>query len=159
MSTQILSNSMNSRLTNSTFKAIILFSLFGAASLRAQPIGQWDFNGGNLTATVGSDLEYLDGAGGETARSTQFGTTTALGIPDIGGQPAQVMRFSTNVAPRGFKMSFNSAPNGGGGFVNQWTILFDVLYPAESQGQWRPFIETDNRVITADADFFVNPSG
>src|SRR5216117_2826079 len=120
---------MKSRFRTCTLKAIALFRLLGAALLQAQPIGQWDFNSGNLAATVGSDLQYLDGAGGATEQSTQLGTTTALGLPDIGGQPAQVMRFSTNVAPRGFKMRFNSAPNGGGSFVNQWSIVFDVLYP------------------------------
>jgi hypothetical protein len=150
---------MKSPLRTCAFKTIALSSLLGAALLQAQPIGQWDFNSTNLSATVGSDLEYLDGVGGETALSTQFGATTALGIPDIGGQPAQVMRFSTNVAPRGYKMRFTSAPNGGGGFVNQWTIVFDVLYPSESAAKLRPLIETDNRAIAADADFFVSPTG
>ena len=63
-----------------------------AASLCAQPIGQWDFNSGTLAGTVGGALEYFDGPGGATELGTQFGTTTALGIPDIGGEAANVMR-------------------------------------------------------------------
>jgi len=53
--------------------------------------GQWDFQAGNLEATVGEDLEYFDGTTGQTASKTQFGTTTSFGIADINGRPATVM--------------------------------------------------------------------
>ena len=53
--------------------------------------GQWDFRGGDLSATVGNDLTYFDGEGGTTESQTDFGTTTSFGIPDIDGKPASVM--------------------------------------------------------------------
>ena len=53
--------------------------------------GQWDFNEGDLRATVGRPLEFFDGTNGVCATKTRFGSTTQLGIPDIKGEPARVM--------------------------------------------------------------------
>jgi hypothetical protein len=125
-----------------------------AVSLQAQPTGQWDFDSGNLTGTVGAALQYADGAGGATQLATQFGSTTALGIPNIGGAPAQVMRFSTNGA--GFLMPTPAAGNGGGGLVNDYTIVFDILFPAASNGKARALVDADGGLINVDAEFFVN---
>jgi hypothetical protein len=41
---------------------------------------------------VGKPLEYLDGDAGLTKAGTEFGTTTELGISDINGVPANVMK-------------------------------------------------------------------
>src|ERR1051325_10082234 len=121
----------------------------------AQPVGQWDFNSGNLNATVGgSPLTYLDAT---TQAGVAFGTTTSFGIPDIGGVVANVAKMTEWNTPAGIGMPVASDANGGGSTVNQWTIIFDVLSPTTSDGKWRTFIETDGRVIEADADFFINP--
>ena len=53
--------------------------------------GQWDFDAGNLAATIGRDLEYYDIS---VQTNTFFGTTTSFGIADIAGQPANVMKFT-----------------------------------------------------------------
>ena len=54
--------------------ATLAFCGWSATMLTAQqPIGQWEFENG-LTATVGSDLTYLDAA---TQAATAFGTTFA----------------------------------------------------------------------------------
>src|SRR5690349_18716679 len=94
--------------------ATIFATLFGVATVLAQPVGQWDFNSGNLTATTGADLSYADGGGGNTQTGTSFGTTTSFGIPDIAGSSALVMKFpaATN-AGMGFNMP-TPPPNGGG---------------------------------------------
>ena len=52
--------------------------------------GQWDFNIGNLMASVGKDLQFFDGAG-STSNLTQFGTCSSFGIPLIGGVDAKIM--------------------------------------------------------------------
>src|SRR5262245_42850372 len=82
--------------------------------------GQWDFDQGDLRATVGTDMQYGD-APGETAMRdhTSFGTTTSFGIPDIGGQPAKVMKYTrdekppTPIGPRGYRCRHGIPPNGG----------------------------------------------
>jgi len=149
---------MKSHLRIRLFLATTLLGLSGAALLQAQqPSGQWDFNAGNLTATVGQPLTYVDGPGGATDLGDAFGTTTALGIPDIGGAPAQVMRFpaSTN-SGMGYNMPTPATSNGGGTFVNDWTIIMDLLFTGSSHGAWRGLMDTDAGVISADAEFFIN---
>lgn len=123
----------------------------GGNPAQAAIVGQWDFENGNLAATLGGKaLTYADGAGGATQTETQFVTR------DIGGQPAKVMRFPACLAPMGYSMPTPVAPNGDGTLVNQWTILFDVMYPTESHNKWRSFIETDLRLVEVDAELFVN---
>src|SRR5437879_1263147 len=70
--------------------------LFCACTVLGQTLGQWDFNSSNLVQTAGAnlgDLQYADGPAGATATATAFGTTASLGIPDINGTSAIVMRF------------------------------------------------------------------
>lgn len=122
---------------------------------QAAVTGQWDFESGNLNATSGQPLQYADGAGAETSAATAFGTTTSFSIPNIGGTEAKVMRFGTNTIPAGYSMPAPASGNGGGGQVNQWTLLLDVLYPAASNSRFRALVETDGG-NTPDADFFVN---
>src|SRR6185369_8458512 len=66
-----------------------------ADSTAAGPVSaQWDFDQGDLRATVGADLQYGDGPNGRMKDHTSFGTTTSFGIPDIGGQPAKVLKYT-----------------------------------------------------------------
>lgn len=100
-------------------------SLFGVANMSAAPFGLWNFDSGNLTATVGTDLSYA-GAGGLTAAATAFGTTTSFGIPDINGTPAKVMKFPAATNGMGYNMP-TPPGNGGGSTVNQYTYILDIL--------------------------------
>ena len=89
--------------------------------------GQWDFSNG-LAATFGNDLEYADGPNGTTAEGTEFGTTTDFGIPDIDGSPADVMCVPEDPGRDiGYLLDHGIAPNGGGEYVNRYTLLMDVI--------------------------------
>jgi hypothetical protein len=98
--------------------------------------GQWDFNQGDLRATVGQDMQYGDAL---VKAHTSFGTTTSFGIPDIGGKAANVMKFTriddsefpdpTDKNPRGYLTPHGMAPNGGGTKVNQFTMIVDMMIP------------------------------
>jgi hypothetical protein len=148
--------SMNSRHNLLSFVAAGALTLLGSLSGTAQlspPIGQWDFNAGNLNGTGTPALQYID------VTETQFGTTTELGIPNIGGAVANVMRFPASDAFNGYVMPVNTTPNGGGTLVNQWTIIMDVLWPTASASLLRGLIETDGRLIDPNADLFVNETG
>jgi hypothetical protein len=138
---------------------VLIASLLLAAPVQADVIGQWNFTQGNLSATVGSPLLYLDFEFGETATQTQFGTTTSLGLPDIDGEPASVMFYPSNSISMGYLMPVASAANGTGFLVNDWTMILDLLFPPESAASWRALIETDARLINPDADMFINPAG
>ena len=133
-------------------------TLFAAAGAQAALVGQWDFDKGDLSATVGQDLTYVDW-GGDTAGQTEFGTTTDFGLPLIDGQEAKVMKFPACLEGMGYAMPTPLDPNGGGMMVNEWTLIMDILYPPESDGLWRALIDIDEGLFAADAEFFINPSG
>jgi len=50
------------------------------------------------------------------------------------------------------------APNGGGNFVNKWTLAMDVSYPAASVGSWMTFYQT-NSANSNDGEAFIRNSG
>jgi hypothetical protein len=132
--------------------------------------GQWDFDAGNLAATIGRDLEYYDDS---VQTNTFFGTTTSFGIAGIAGQPVSVMKFTptsgnsqrpgsnpgTN-AWGGYKMFHGAVPTGGGTNINQYTLIFDVLYPGASDHSWRAIIQASTNVFTGgdDSEFYVSPA-
>jgi autotransporter-associated beta strand protein/YVTN family beta-propeller protein len=111
--------------------------------------GQWDFELGDLRATVGAALEYC----GDTAALTTFP------VMFINGQGARVMGFGSNSVNEGFYMRHGAKPNGGGHFVNQYTLIMDVMFPAASSGQWRALFQTDPFNHDGDdAEFYIGNS-
>ncbi|HRI15614.1 MAG TPA: hypothetical protein PLX89_21675, partial [Verrucomicrobiota bacterium] len=122
--------------------------------------GQWNFDNGNLAATVGKDLEYLDGADGLGKANTTFGTTTSFGIPDINGTPAAVVHLPGRINSNGpdpenrasgLLMHHGIPANGGGSRVNQYTIIYDVYW--ETGPGFASFLNVDP-ANTSDGDFF-----
>ncbi len=118
--------------------------------------GQWDFNNGDLRATVGQALQYFDA---QVQTDTSFGTTTSFGISDIAGQPANVMLCNPSTIGTadwgGFILHPGMSPNGGGARVNQYTVILDVLYPTFTSGFYRALWQTDP-ANTNDADAFLS---
>lgn len=115
------------------------FTISVSGGNAATVAGQWDFNYGDLRATVGQALQYLDptfdGPTGAAADKTQFGTTASFGIPDINGQIARVMRVPGGLDARyGYAMTHGIAPNGGGTRVNQYTLIMDVMVDGSGAG-------------------------
>ena len=105
------------------------FTIVVSGASQAQVTGQWDFSNGNLAATVGHDLQYLDGAGGVSQQNTSFGTTTSFSIADINGKPAKILKRKGTVSGAiGYIMDHGIAPNGGGQLVNQYTIIMDIYF-------------------------------
>ncbi|MEZ5323835.1 MAG: hypothetical protein R3F19_02030 [Verrucomicrobiales bacterium] len=109
--------------------------------------GQWDFSGG-LKATIGADLIFNDDV---SESDTQFGTTTSLGIADINGEPAEVM-FVPDGDDVGYKCSHGIAPNGGGLYVNRYTLLMDVMRVGSSGAS--SLIQASPKKNPGDATFF-----
>jgi hypothetical protein len=58
----------------------------------------------------------------------------------------------------GFKMCHGASPSGGGGNVNQYTLIFDVLYPSTVDHSWRSLIQTATTVFPNgdDSEFYIN---
>ncbi len=103
-------------------------------------------------------LAYADGA--TTSNLTVFGTTDGTTVPHIGGKPAKYLRAPAFTGiTNGYTATFtDSPPNGGGAYINQYTMIFDVLLPVPIG--WFPFFNTNpSNASGNDADFYVATDG
>jgi hypothetical protein len=114
-------------------------------SAHAAVTGQWDFNSGDLSATAGTALDYFN----SDATGTTFSTMT------INGSPAKVMGFPACTASQGYVMTHGIAPNGGGAYVNQYSLIMDIMFPAASSGVYRSLWQTATG-NNNDGDLFVD---
>ena len=118
---------------------------------------EWDFANGDLSPTQGDGvMAYADGA--TTSNLTVFGATDGATVPDIAGKSAKYLRAPAFTGTgNGYTVTFtDSVPNGGGAYINQYTMIYDVLLPAPIN--WFPFFNT-NPGNANDADFYVSPDG
>jgi hypothetical protein len=118
-------------------------------------IGQWDFEPHNpLGATIGEDLEYLDGPDGETAMLTHFGSNERFGIPGIDEAPTHVMRFPRTTPAMGYlaRAALDSRRRT---LLNQHTFIWDLFFPEESSGNKRALLQA-NVENTDEAEFAIN---
>jgi hypothetical protein len=134
------------------------FGSLATGGSATQVTGQWDFESGDLSATVGKALAYFNGKSG-TDRfgepfETKFGTTTALGVPDINGQVAKVMEVPGNLDRNiGYVVDHGIKPNGGGTRVNQYTLIMDVYLDTSGPGA-ASLWQTSSLNNTDDGDLF-----
>jgi len=130
------------------------FGIVAAGVSSTKVTGQWDFDGGNLNATVGTPLAYLDGPAGLTATGTQFGTCSQLGVPLIGDVDAKIMKVPGDLKREiGYVMTHGIAPNGGGTKVNQFTIIYDLYVGTTGPGA-ASLLQISSLNNTDDGDLF-----
>lgn len=103
-------------------------------------VGLWKFDDpANLTqATIGSDL-------------TLVGSQQAVAGFDAGDGAARIGVGSH------YRMNNSIGANGGGSYTNEYTLVFDVSYPAASENLWMSFFQTAPNNGN-DADCFVRGS-
>ncbi|OHB53859.1 MAG: hypothetical protein A2Y10_00310 [Planctomycetes bacterium GWF2_41_51] len=121
--------------------SIVVFALsFNAFASYPQPAGLWQFNDStNLTfATLGSNL-------------IEYGSHSAVvGINANDGAVSDPLGSY-------YRCSHALAANGGGVYVNEWSVLMDIKVPASSIGHWASLYQT-NMTNSNDGDCFVNAS-
>ncbi len=114
--------------------------------------GQWDFLSNNLAASYGIDLQFNDTT---VQADTTFGTTASFSLPNINNGVTTVMHFAPSGGKwGGYKMYHGAGPNGGGAYVNQYTLIYDIYFPSGSDAKWRSLLQTDVN-NNNDGDFFV----
>ena len=126
--------------------------------IRADNIaGQWDFERGDLSATIGKPLQYFDGPAGVTAAGTRYGTTGQgdfAAIPDINGQPAKIMYVPGDIVREiGYVMDHGIKPNGGGTKVNQYTLIMDMMVGTTGASA-ASILQIDSTNNMSDGDLF-----
>lgn len=124
---------------------------------RSVNLYEWNFASGDLTPALGNGLlSYANGA--VTSNLTSFGTSDGTTVPHIAGYPTRYMRVPAfTSSANGYHVTLNgSTPNGGGVYINQFTMIFDVLIPAPLG--WTALFNT-NPQNANDADLFVDLNG
>src|SRR5258707_518482 len=124
---------------------LLLASLFSYSTLHGA-IAQYDFNGNLNSSAGGAGLTTGFAAPGLSAGITYSNMT-------INGSTAQVASFTRGTY---FTMTHGLNANGGGTKLNQYTLIFDVMFPSRPSG-WAVIYQT-NPSNTDDGEWFVNPS-
>ena len=124
----------------------------------ASHVYEWDFTNGLAPSLGNGILSYADG--NVTSNLTVFGTSDGSTVPHMNGVPVTYLRAPafTGIS-NGYTATFPaSAPNGGGAYINQYTMVFDILLPPPIN--WFPFFNTSpSNPSGNDADFYVAPDG
>jgi len=129
-------------------KTLMTFGILTAFGNGATLTGLWTFdNAANPgEATVGNNLVFAGTSPTHSATSADDGGNTQSGvITTISGFDNQI------------SVDHGIAPNGGGSFVNQYSIVADIFSPVASRGSWRTIYQT-NTGNSNDGDFFIRNS-
>jgi hypothetical protein len=122
---------------NKKYRIMVGALLLAACQSWASLVGLWEFDAGNETgATIGSDL------GTTGTYSSMVGKNAGDGAVSIG--PGSF-----------FTATHGIAANGGGNYVNEWSLLIDFKYPTL---EWISFFQT-NTSNSNDGDCFVRGGG
>jgi len=123
------------------FGIIIALVCSTALASTPQSVGLWEFNNsGNITlATLGTNL-------------TEVGSHTFVtGIDANDGAISDPLSSY-------FICNHGIAANGGGSYVNEWSLMMDIKVPASSFGQWICLYQT-NTTNSNDGDCFIAGDG
>lgn len=111
-------------------------------------------------ASGAAALAYYDAeAAGWGPAETQFGKASTFGLPSIEGVDADVMAFPACTQTQGYLLTHAGDPNGtfgpgAGDLTSNYTLIYDIFYPASSDGVYRALFQT-NPGNADDADFFL----
>jgi hypothetical protein len=130
------------------------FALILCAPGNAVSAAQYDFNGPGFVPTFGSgSLGFWSMT---TTGAVQYGTASSFGLPAMPGGDAGVMRYPAFDPTQGLILRTGAQPNGGGAFINQYTMVWDLLLPQVPS--YAGLFNTDDS-NTSDGDFFIKAGG
>jgi hypothetical protein len=118
----------------------------------------WTFDSGDLSIYSASGGDgMLDYKNAETLAATGYGTTGTT-VPDFPDGPSGYLHHGQfgNGGDAGYQLNYTGVlPNGGGAYVNDYTVIQDVYIPSID---WTPLFNT-NPDNGNDADWYVGPDG
>lgn len=128
-------------------KAIFLSFLAAVPCPAANLTGLWLFDdqANPAKATVGTNL---------TLTGTAPGTWSAILADDGSKSLTGVVTTPAAAQANTFVATHGIAPNGGGIYVNEYSIVVDLFSPAGSRSSWRTILQT-NTGNTNDGDYFI----
>ncbi len=127
-----------------TFVTFLVVTLGFAASPLRGAVAQHEFNG-KLNSSVGGVALTTGFAAPAQSAGVSFTSAT------IGGQSAQVASFTRGTY---FTMTHGLGANGGGSLLNQYTLIFDVMFPSHVD-PWAVLYQT-TPANNNDGEWFIN---
>ncbi len=129
---------------------------FTTAGIPPVPQWEWTFDSDTGAAALGDGL--LDWSTANARALAAYEMTNGTTVPHIGGEPAGYVRFPAYSSQADFpRLTFNgSVPNGGGLYLNQFTVVMDIYMT--SPHAWLPLFNT-NTSNANDADWYVADTG
>ena len=131
------------------FLAVATFLAMATGALAFEFV-QYDFNDpGNRwqsnTATGGKDLAIT--------LAGNFGGVASFSTQNIGGSPAEALFVPDAAATGDYCRYIHDFPaNGGGGEVNQYTVVTDMMWPASADSSWRVIFTSYNNPVVYVSD-------
>jgi hypothetical protein len=137
-------------------KLLALLPLFLATTSPAATVYEWTFDSGNLSAAIGNGSMAASGAG--TAGSLSYSSTDGGTVPHIGGLAASYLSVpALPSGANGLLLAFeDSGPNGGGAYLNLYTLVMDIYSPGAAG--WQALMNTDT-TNGNDADWYISSTG
>ncbi len=135
---------------------LLLCLCTAAMPVRAATVYEWTFDSGDLSAAAGNGT--MSAAGASTPGQISFSTTDGGSVPHIGGTQASYLHVPALPAgTNGLQLTLEgSGPNGGGSYLNQYTILMDLYSPGAAG--WQALMNSDP-TNGNDADWYISDSG
>ncbi|MES2709063.1 MAG: glycerophosphodiester phosphodiesterase family protein [Verrucomicrobiota bacterium] len=146
-----------------TAAAFAVSLLLAGSAAAASGLFRFNNAADRLAAASGTaTMTYFDPEGSEWWRTaTRFGKASSFGLPAMTGGDPDVMLFPASTAQQGYQVTTNFAPNGSFTdsltLTSNYTLVYDLYFPAESGGKWRGLFQT-NTGNTDDGEFFLQNS-
>lgn len=119
----------------------------------ADVIGLWQFNNNLNPERQGT----ITSASPETTAAITFATSDGTTVPNINGNPVTYLDVPVLPAGKhGLSLEMPTQPNGGGNYLNHYTMVWDLLIP-DPIG-WTPLFNSSPDAGN-DADFYVSDTG
>jgi hypothetical protein len=118
---------------------------------------QWNFDSIALTPSYSdhtTSIEYRNGA--TTSSVVEFGTAASFGITALPGGSDTVMKFPTFSGAQGLGLYDLGPANGGGAYVNEYTMAWDVYFPTING--YESLLQT-SATNANDGDLFIASDG
>lgn len=131
--------------------ALFVLAAVPVGALASDPVSAFDFNGTlapsiNNNGPFVSPLVHLNGGANPTPTSSTYSNAT------VGSTNKQVLNFAFADTLHAFH---GIGANGGGAYVNQYTILMDVKFNSQPNGAFASLFNTAANNGSSDGDSFL----
>ena len=143
-----------------TLAAFATSPVLGQLPVPTSGTTEWNFTGatgGAIDKAYGpGELEYADGPGGMTSMVDMLTTTSAAGIPDIGGTDSPVMYFGLH-DPNTLGYFIRPLTGAANNDLFDFTLVFDLYLEPNNNDPWGGLLN-GNASNSNDSELFLQPS-